>query len=170
MSANIATLAITRFLSGFFGTSPLSNAGGSLADIFSPLQLTFFFPFFGLWGFVGPILGPLAGAALTQQYHWRWTYWVLAIVGLFIALSCSLFMRETMAPIILDHKARALRSRTGEERYRSAHEIALAGKSPFNRQTFQRPFVFASTEPIVACFALYLTVVYSESSEPVLLL
>lgn len=185
LAPNMATLAVCRFIAGLFGTSPLSNAGGSLVDMYSPLQTTLFFPIFGSFGFIGPTLGeparsrrrgpcarlltllcappptgPLIGAALTQQYGWRWTYWVMAIVGLLIALSCFLFMQESYAPVVLDHKARAVRRATGDARFQSAHEKALAGRSPFNRETFARPFVFASTQPIVAALALYLTVVY----------
>lgn len=43
---NIQAILICRFFSGFFGASPLSNAGGSVSDMFSALDRTLSFPFF----------------------------------------------------------------------------------------------------------------------------
>lgn len=43
---NPQAILICRFFSGFFGASPLSNAGGTVSDMFNPLDRTLSFPFF----------------------------------------------------------------------------------------------------------------------------
>lgn len=56
-SANTITQRLVcRFFSGFFGSSPLSNAGGSVADIVGARERTYFFPVFAVSGFCGPVL------------------------------------------------------------------------------------------------------------------
>lgn len=43
---NLQAIFVTRFFAGFFGSSPLSNAGGSINDMFNPLDRTLCFPVF----------------------------------------------------------------------------------------------------------------------------
>ncbi|KAK8153857.1 major facilitator superfamily domain-containing protein [Phyllosticta citrichinensis] len=45
-----------RFLAGFFGSTPLTCAGGSIADLWSPLDRVYAFPVFANAAFVGPVL------------------------------------------------------------------------------------------------------------------
>lgn len=47
LSQTFAQRIVLRFFSGFFGSTPLSNAGGSLADIVNAAERTYFFPVFG---------------------------------------------------------------------------------------------------------------------------
>ena len=56
-SQNIQTLVVLRFLAGAFGSSPLTNAGGVIADMFPAsdrgLAMSLFAPF------LGPVIGPI---------------------------------------------------------------------------------------------------------------
>jgi MFS family permease len=54
LGQNAQTVFICRFFSGFFGSTPLSNAGGSVNDMFNPLDRTLSFPIFAAMPFVGP--------------------------------------------------------------------------------------------------------------------
>ncbi|CUM64563.1 uncharacterized protein PRCAT00002170001 [Priceomyces carsonii] len=160
-SQNMASLAICRFFAGFFGTSPLSNAGGSIADMWESDKRTLTFSFFGVSGFLGPSLGPVIGSYLTKSYlGWRWTNYLAAIIGYGITVIVFFFMPETFSPIIMDLKAAAIRKKTGCKDYISLHEIQREGRSPFSLRIFFRPFVFAVTEPIVTCFTLCISISY----------
>lgn len=160
-SKNIHSLVICRFFAGFFGTTPLSNAGGSIADIWETDMRTIMFPFFGVSGFIGPTIGPVIGSYLSvSKIGWRWSNYLVAIIGFFFSLVCFLFMPETYRPIIMDLKASSIRKSTGEKRYRSLHEIQREGRSRFSWDVFLRPFMFAVTEPIVTCFTLIITITY----------
>lgn len=46
LSQGIGAQLACRFLAGFFGGSPFSMVGGSLADIFDPMQRMLAFPLF----------------------------------------------------------------------------------------------------------------------------
>lgn len=114
----MASLGICRFFAGFFGTTPLSNAGGSIADMWQPDKRTLAFPFFGVSGFLGPCLGPVIGSYLTVSYlGWRWTNYMVAILAFAFSLACFFFMPETYCPIIMDLKAASIRQMTGDKRY-----------------------------------------------------
>lgn len=65
-SKNIATLIILRFLAGAFGSSPLTNAGGVIADMFPAAQRGLATSIFAAAPFLGPVLGPI-GTLLSYQ-------------------------------------------------------------------------------------------------------
>lgn len=56
---NIETLIILRFLAGAFGSSPLTNAGGVIADMFPASQRGLATTFFAAAPFLGPVIGPI---------------------------------------------------------------------------------------------------------------
>lgn len=59
-SQNIETLIVLRFLAGAFGSSPLTNAGGVIADMFSASQRGIAMTIFATAPFFGPALGPIS--------------------------------------------------------------------------------------------------------------
>lgn len=160
-SQNMASLAICRFFAGFFGTTPLSNAGGSIADIWEPDMRTIMFPLYGLAGFLGPVFGPLVGSYLAETNDgWRWTNYLVAILGFVNLLVIFFFMPETFRPIITDIKAAKIRKMTGDKAFLSIHEVQRQGRSMFSWQVFLRPFLFAVFEPIVTSFTIVITITY----------
>lgn len=56
-SNSMATLIILRFFAGAFGSSPLTNAGGVIADLFQAKQRGIAFSIFAMAPFLGPALG-----------------------------------------------------------------------------------------------------------------
>jgi MFS family permease len=54
---SMATLIILRFFAGAFGSSPLTNAGGVIADLFQAKQRGIAFSIFAMAPFLGPALG-----------------------------------------------------------------------------------------------------------------
>lgn len=67
LSSDIQTRVILRFFSGIAGSPVLSNAGGTLSDMWNPLERTFAFPFFACCGFLGPAVGPVIGGFIGQS-------------------------------------------------------------------------------------------------------
>ena len=63
-SPNMASLIVFRFLSGFFGSSPLVNTGGTLADMFNAKERGLAMAIFASAPFLGPALGPIPGGFL----------------------------------------------------------------------------------------------------------
>ena len=57
----IYALVVLRFFAGAFGSSPLTNAGGTIADMFEPAERGLATALFAAAPFLGPVLGPIAG-------------------------------------------------------------------------------------------------------------
>lgn len=65
LAKNFATLAICRFLAGFFGSAVVSVGGGTNADLWPPTMAGFVYPFY----FVSPFLGPAFGRRPMADSH-----------------------------------------------------------------------------------------------------
>ncbi|KAI6708925.1 hypothetical protein JHW43_008532 [Diplocarpon mali] len=162
LAPNIGTQLAFRFLAGFFGSTPLTCAGGSISDLWGPMERVYAFPVFANAAFMGPIFGPVVGGFVGQSrlVSWRWTEWITLTISAAILTLVVLFQPETFAPILLKWKASHLRTITGDDRYVAEVEIRA---DPFWRRltrALYRPFLLTAREPIVILFALYLTVVY----------
>ena len=57
LAPNIGAQLAFRFLAGIFGATPLTCAGGSLSDLWSPMERVYAFPVFANAAFMGPIFG-----------------------------------------------------------------------------------------------------------------
>jgi MFS family permease len=69
---NIEGLIIMRFLAGAFGSSPLTNAGGVVADIWPVRQRGIALVAFSSAPLFGPALGPIIGGFISENCGWRW--------------------------------------------------------------------------------------------------
>jgi MFS family permease len=74
-SGNAASVFITRFLGGLFGSAPVSNVAAALGDIWEPKVRGTAMVFYAVAVVGGPTLGPVVGGALTSAngLGWRWT-------------------------------------------------------------------------------------------------
>ncbi|GAA6032775.1 hypothetical protein JCM8097_000783 [Rhodosporidiobolus ruineniae] len=161
-TTTIYARCILRFFAGCAGATPLSNAGGSLADMWTPMERAYAFPVFAVSAFFGPAIGPVLGGFIGQYYHYEWCDWVTAIWGALVLVTTALFLPETFAPAILKLKASAIRKKTGDARYKTALE-KLREQVPFRVHfvdAMQRPFKMLVLEPIVIVFCVYMSLVY----------
>jgi len=152
-----------RFLAGFFGSTPLVCAGGSLSDLWSPVERTFAFPLFANAAFSGPVLGPVIGGFIAQSevlHNWRWTDWITLIISGLILSLLLLFQPETYPNTLLRWRAKHLRRVTGDPRFRASVEVRSEKFQQRLKKALYRPFVLTLSEPIIVLIALYLTVIY----------
>ena len=61
LAQDMATLLVTRFLTGVFACAPLTICGGVIVDIWDPVTRGTATAIFSAGVFVGPVLGPIAG-------------------------------------------------------------------------------------------------------------
>ena len=162
LSPSVAAQVVFRFLAGLFGSTPLTCAGGSLSDLFSPRERNVAFALFATCAFFGPICGPPVGGVTGQSDHlsWRWAEWTTLITTGAILVSVVLFQPETYAPILLKYKAELLRQATGDGRYVAAVEIRA--ETFFRRllRALYRPFNILVQEPILILMTLYISMSY----------
>jgi DHA2 family multidrug resistance protein len=84
-----------RLLQGVFGAAlvPLSQA--VMLDIYPPERRGSAMAIWGMGVMLGPIMGPTLGGWLTDNYTWRWVFFVNLPFGVLTVLGLGLFMRET---------------------------------------------------------------------------
>ena len=163
LAPNIGAQTAFRFLAGFCGATPLVCAGGSLSDMYTPMEKTYMFPFFAICGFGGPAIGPVMSAWIPQSpylHTWRWSEWVALLFSGVVFTITFLFMPETYAPTLLSWKAKQLRKISGDDRYYALHEIDRVTLTHRLTVALPRPFVMAFYEPIIVLITLYMSVLY----------
>lgn len=158
---NIETLLIMRFFAGAFGSSPFTNAGGTIADVFTSQERGLAMAFFALCPSLGPALGPLVGGFLSENQGWRWVQGLMAIISGLLWIAGMIGCPETYAPVLLHRRAVKLSQMTGKV-YKTRQDIT-AGEVSL-RQAFgtslSRPLVLLFKEPIVLLLSLYMAIIY----------
>jgi DHA2 family multidrug resistance protein len=84
-----------RLLQGMFSAAlvPLSQA--TLLDIYPPERRGFAMAIWGMGVMIGPIMGPTLGGYLTDDYNWRWVFYINLPFGLLAAAGLLLFLPNT---------------------------------------------------------------------------
>ncbi|TVY34489.1 Efflux pump [Lachnellula subtilissima] len=160
-SKNIQTLIILRFLAGAFGSSPLTNAGGVIADMFPAKQRGLAAGVFASAPFLGPTLGPIIGGFLGETKGWRWVEGLMAIFTGALWIIGTLTIPETYSPLILRRRAKQLSKQTGKV-YKSKMELEGGTKTAGQefKTALSRPWVLLFTEPIVFLLSVYMAIIY----------
>ncbi|KAI5293401.1 hypothetical protein KEM52_005564 [Ascosphaera acerosa] len=158
---NAQTLIILRFFAGSFGSSPLTNAGGVIADMFSASQRGLATSIFALMPFLGPVLGPIIGGFLGMTEGWRWVEGFLAIFAGAMWIVCALIVPETYAPVLLRKRAKKLSKLTGkkfESKLDIERGVVTLGQAL--KTSLSRPWLLLIREPIVLFLSIYMAIIY----------
>ncbi|KAF8537533.1 major facilitator superfamily domain-containing protein [Trichophaea hybrida] len=156
IATNFTTILVVRFFGAFAGSVTLSNAPGTLGDIFLEDRRTLAFTPMN-----GPVLGPIIGGFVYQTLGWRWNNWlVLIMAGIFGLL--ALTHPETYMPVLLRRRAEKKRRETGDERYMSRFcykdgEGDVLGLIVLN---LKRPVIMLFTEPMCIFWSIYVAAIY----------
>ncbi|EMR66160.1 putative fluconazole resistance protein 1 protein [Eutypa lata UCREL1] len=158
---NIQTLIVLRFLAGTFGSSPLTNSGGVIADMFNASERGLATALFATAPFLGPSIGPIAGGFLGQAGGWRWVEGLMAAFTGLLWIICSLLVPETYAPILLRRRAEKLSQVTGKA-YISKLDAGRPKKTVGQefRVALSRPWILLFREPIVLLTSIFMAIVY----------
>jgi len=163
LAQNQATLWSTRFLGGLFAAAPLTNAGGLIADIWSPVDRGAAMSLFTVSVFIGPVMGPIVGGFVTSSYlGWRWVFWLQMIFAAACWVPCCFLIPETYSPVLLQKRAKELRSLHPEmtELYAPLEHSDMSAKGLLKR-TLYKPFHMLALEPILILVTFYLSLVYA---------
>lgn len=160
-SKNSWTMIILRFFAGAFGSSPLTNAGGVIADMFPAAERGLAISLFASAPFLGPVIGPIIGGFLGMTEGWKWVMGLLAIFSGAVWIVGSLLVPETYAPVLLRRRAERLSKITGKV-YRSKLDIDQGRSSLMEafKVSLSRPWLLLFMEPIVFLLSLYMAIIY----------
>ncbi|KAL6246854.1 hypothetical protein RBB50_006161 [Rhinocladiella similis] len=158
---DLQTIMITRFFCGFFASAPVTNTGGVLSDLFPPSQRGIAIASYAMAVVIGPVFGPIVGAALVVQpsLGWRWSEYLTGIMMLTILGIDMIFLDESYPPRLLVYKARRLRHQSGNWALHAKFEEWDVSISELARKFLVRPFQLLLT-PICALVALYASFCY----------
>ncbi|KAI5465731.1 major facilitator superfamily domain-containing protein [Mariannaea sp. PMI_226] len=158
---NMGALIVLRFFGGAFGSSPLTNAGGVIADMFDARQRGMATAIFAMAPFLGPTIGPIAGGFLGENSGWRWVEGMMAIFTGVVWIVNSLVIPETYAPVLLRRRAAALSAKTGKV-YVSKVDVGrpvISVAAQF-KVSLLRPWILLFKEPIVLLTSIYMAIIY----------
>ncbi|KAJ5957359.1 hypothetical protein N7501_011638 [Penicillium viridicatum] len=162
LAPNLGAQLAFRFLAGLFGCTPMTTFGGSMSDIFDPIERTYAFPICCTLSFLGPFIAPMVGSFIGQSTHisWRWTEWCTMIMAGLVTSAIFVFVPETYGPVLLGWKARHLREITGDQRFKAEFELRQTPLFTRLIHSCSRPLNLFFREIMVALFTIYLVVVY----------
>ncbi|MEE8517806.1 MAG: MDR family MFS transporter [Dehalococcoidia bacterium] len=85
LSQTMTQLILFRAVQGIGAAGIIANALASLADLFAPSERARWQGVFGSVFAIASVAGPLAGGFITDQWSWRWVFYINVPVGLVAA-------------------------------------------------------------------------------------
>jgi MFS transporter, DHA1 family, multidrug resistance protein len=158
---DLQTVLICRFWGGFFGACPLTVVAAVFSDMFDNKSRGIAITVFSIMVFSGPLMAPFIGGFITASHlGWRWTEYLVGILG-FAAFTLNfLFLEETYPPVILIAKAEKLRRlRKNWGIHAKQEEIEIDFRELLEKN-FSRPLRMLVTEPIVLLLSVYMAFIY----------
>ncbi|WPH01612.1 Protein HOL1 [Acrodontium crateriforme] len=123
LSPNFASLVVARIFMGFAVSSVECLPSATVAEIYFLHEKAYRLGIYTLLLLGGKNLIPLVSAAIIQTLHWRWVFWIVAIVVGFGLILLFFFVPETFwdrAPVPHKHRRNSFsRSRTSLHLWRS---------------------------------------------------
>ncbi len=99
MAQNLGEMVLFRALQGLAGAfiGPLSQS--TMIDATRPSRRAQIMSIWGLGVIIGPVLGPILGGLLTENWNWRWVFYVNLPIGIaaFAVLFTQLPKREKIS-------------------------------------------------------------------------
>lgn len=99
---NLAVLIIARILQGIGGGALQPIAQSVLLESFPPSRRGAAMAFYGMGIVVAPIIGPTLGGWITDNYSWRWIFYINLPIGLIAAFMANAFVEDP--PYLKDQK------------------------------------------------------------------
>ena len=93
-ATSLTELVIFRLLQGIFGAGLVPLSQSVLLQINPPERHGQAIAVWGIGVMLGPIFGPMLGGWLTEDYNWRWIFYINVPVGLIASIGILVFIRE----------------------------------------------------------------------------
>ncbi|KAK3326205.1 major facilitator superfamily domain-containing protein [Apodospora peruviana] len=153
---------VFRFLTGTFGSPPLSVGGGVIADVFSHEVIRG--RVMMAWGaatFMGPLGAPIISGFI-GPVAWRWAFWIAFILAA-VSFISVVVLPETLALKILRKKAARLNKGSGNmgEMYISPGDLQRGSLRVSLATTLSRPMRLLFTEMLLALSCAYMAFAYA---------
>jgi DHA2 family multidrug resistance protein len=108
MSTSLGQLILFRVIQGLAGGGLQPSSQGVLLDAFPAEKQGAAMTLFGLAALIAPVIGPTLGGWITDQYSWRWIFFINVPIGLLAFAACYAKLSD---PEYLIAERRELRKR-----------------------------------------------------------
>jgi DHA2 family multidrug resistance protein len=95
MAQSLVEIVLFRILQGMFGAALVPLSQSVLLDVYPKERQGFAMALWGIAVMVGPVLGPVLGGWLTENYTWRWVFYINLPIGALTFLGIVTFLQET---------------------------------------------------------------------------
>jgi DHA2 family multidrug resistance protein len=98
LAETLGQIVVFRVVQGVFGAALVPLSQSVMYELYPPEQRA---KAMGLWTMgvmMGPICGPILGGWLTENYTWRWVFYINVPFGIVTAIGLATFLRES-APV-----------------------------------------------------------------------
>ena len=95
LAQTLGQIVIFRVLQGMFGAALVPLSQSVMYELYPPEQRA---RAMGLWTMgvmMGPICGPILGGWLTENYSWRWVFYINVPFGVLTAIGLLAFLKES---------------------------------------------------------------------------
>jgi MFS transporter, DHA2 family, multidrug resistance protein len=95
LADSLVEIVLFRIMQGMFGAALVPLSQSVMYELYPPEQRA---KAMGLWTMgvmMGPICGPILGGWLTENYSWRWVFYINVPFGIVTALGLMTFLKET---------------------------------------------------------------------------
>src|SRR5438132_5669922 len=94
IAPSLGLLLLFRVMQGAFGGGLQPMTQAILADTFPPKKRGLAFALYGVTVVCAPATGPTLGGWITDNYSWRWIFYINVPVGILAVLLVSLFVED----------------------------------------------------------------------------
>jgi MFS transporter, DHA2 family, multidrug resistance protein len=94
MAPDLGFLIVARVLQGIGGGALIPVSQAVLLESFPPEKRGVAMATFGMGVIVAPILGPTLGGWITDNYSWRWIFYINVPVGIYAVLMVQAFVED----------------------------------------------------------------------------
>ena len=94
LAPNLATLIVCRILQGVGGGGLQPSEQAILADTFAPAKRGMAFAVYGMAVVTAPAIGPTLGGWITDNFTWRWIFFINIPVGILSLLLTSRLIQD----------------------------------------------------------------------------
>ena len=108
VAMNLEILIAARVLQGLAGGGLQPSSQGVLLDAFPPEKQGSAMTLFGIAALLAPVVGPTLGGYITDNYGWRWIFFINIPIGLLAIWFCSKVVRD---PAYLKAQQSAMRKK-----------------------------------------------------------
>jgi len=91
-ASSLQEIVFFRVIQGLSGASLIPLSQSVMLDLYPPHQVGQIMSIWGAGTLLGPVVGPMIGGWLTDEFSWRWIFYINVPIGVLAFLGTSMFM------------------------------------------------------------------------------